>query len=159
MKNNIFAAVFAIAALAPAQIFAQVQEGQTPEQQVQEMIKIIKSEISERLPEYEETLDWIISTSLEVMDSQKIHGRRVITLGDNAQYLWFKDNVSRYTESIIKDMKDEEWNFDLYQIDYLNENDTLKLVIFLDYQNPVTNLEELQKAAMKGTGFTPSDFN
>jgi hypothetical protein len=157
MKNNIFAAVFAIAALAPAQIFAQVQEGQTPEQQVQELIKIIKSEISERLPEYEETLDWIISTSEEVMDSQKIHGRRVITLGDNAQYLWFKDNVSRYTEAIIKGMKDEEFNFDLYQIDYLNENDTLKLVIFLDYQNPVT-LEDLQKGSLKGTGIKPGDL-
>ena len=54
-------------------------------------------------------------------------------------------------------MEDEEFNFDLYQIDYLNENDTLKLVIFLDYKNPVT-LEDLQKGSLKGTGVKPGDL-
>jgi membrane-bound lytic murein transglycosylase MltF len=161
MKNNIFAAVFAIAALAPTQIFAQAKEGQTPEQQVQEVINIIRAEISESFPGYQETTKWNLSKDDSVRLSQEVHGASIINIGENAQYLWFSNNSDNTVNAILESFTEElrrEFMFDLYQIGYVGEGDDISLVVFLDYQNPVT-LEDLQKAALKGTGFNPSDFN
>jgi hypothetical protein len=159
MKNNIIIAALAIAFIAPAQVFAQAKEGQTPEQQIQEVITIIKSEIADSFPEYQETTKWDLSKDRQ---SQEVHGGVAINLGEDAQYLWFSNNADNVFKAILDDIKgglSQEFVFDLYQIGYVGEGDGLSLVLFLDYQNPVTNLEELQKAALEGTGLTPSDLN
>ena len=159
MKKNILIAALAIAFVAPAQVFAQAKEGQTPEQQIQEVITIIKSTVADSFPDYQETSKWDLSKDRL---SQEVHGGVVIPLGEDAQYLWFSSNTDNVLKSILGDFKGEffqESGFDLYQIGYVGEGDNLSLVLFLDYQNPVNNLEELQKAALKETGLTPSDLN
>ena len=159
MKNIIFIAALAIAFVAPAQIFAQAQEGQTPEQQIQEVINIIRVEVSESFPHYQETTKWDLSTDEAVRLSQLVHGYSGINLGENAQYLWFSDNTSNVVKSILNDFDQEihqEFRFDLYQIGYVGEGDSLSLVLFFDYQNPVT-LEDLQKGSLEGTGISTAD--
>lgn len=160
MKKNIFIAAIAIAFLAPAQIFAQAQESQTSEQQIQEVISIIKSEIVISHPEYKEATRWDLSSSKEKRESQGVHYGTVISLGENAQYLWFSNNTANVVESVVKDLKffSQEFGTDLYQLGYVGTGDEIALVLFLDYQNPVTNLEDLQKAALKGIGISPAEI-
>ena len=160
MKNLIFIAALAIAFVAPAQIFAQAQEGQTQEQQIQEVINIIRAEIAEKYPHYQETTKWYLSTDEAMRDSQLVRGYSGINLGEGAQYLWFSNNSSNVVKSILNDFDgglSREFGFDLYQIGYVGEGDSLSLVLFFDYQNPVT-LEDLQKGSLEGTGISTEDM-
>jgi hypothetical protein len=158
MKKNILIAVFALATLAPSQIFAQAQEGQTPSQQATEVIRSIKKELSLVFPQMKETEKYSLQLDEKSYLSQGAHGKVVQPI--DAEYLYYSNNSKIIQDSFIKGIKEanaDDFNFDLYQIGFVEKDQKYYLVAYLDYQNPAS-IEELQKKSLEGTGLTISDL-
>jgi len=158
MKKNILIAVIALVILAPAQVFAQAQEGQTASQQANEVIKSIKKELTAAFPQFKETAKYSLKPDGASYLNQGAHGQYIQAV--DAEYLYYSNNSEVVTNAFIKGIKAanaDDFNFDVYQIGFVEKDNKYYIIAYLDYQNQV-KLEDLQKRSLEGTGLSASDL-
>ena len=158
MKKIFLTAAIVISSLTTAQVFAQAKEGQTPVQQTAEVIKLVQKELAVSFPQFKETSKYSLEADNTSYLSQGAHGQIVQEI--DAEYLYYSNNSDVVIKAIIKKISEanlDDFNFDLYQIGFVEQDNKYYIVTYLDYQKTV-KLEDLQKRSLEGTGFTASDL-
>lgn len=158
MKKIFLTAAIVISSLTTAQVFAQAKEGQTPGQQTVEVIKLVQKELVVSFPQFKETSKFSLQADNTSYLNQGAHGQ--IVQGIDAEYLYYSNNSDVVIKAIIKKIREansDDFNFDLYQIGFVEQDNKYYIVTYLDYQKTV-KLEDLQKRSLEGTGFSASDL-
>lgn len=159
VRKALFTLLFSLSFLS---LFAQALEGQSPEEQLQAVIQDIRLALSDSHPFLRETNQWALSISEEDRDRQGVHASIVQEIDEIGNYLWFSNNSEVIKASILKNFSGpffDDFGFDFYQIGMVSSGPHLALVVFLDYQNPVLKLEDLQRLSLEGTGLSVSDMD
>lgn len=158
MKKIFLTAAIVISSLTTAQVFAQAKEGQTPGQQTVEVIKLVQKELVVSFPQFKETSKYSLQADNTSYLNQGAHGQ--IVQGIDAEYLYYSNNSDVVIKAIIKKIRkanSDDFNFDLYQIGFVEQDNKYYIVAYLDYQKTV-KLEDIQKRSLEGTGFSASDL-
>jgi hypothetical protein len=158
MKKIFLSTAIVISSLTTAQVFAQAKEGQTPGQQTAEVIASIQKELAVSFPQFKETSKYSLHSDNSSYLNQGAHGQIVQEI--DAEYLYYSNNSDIVLKAIIKKIKEsnsDDFNFDLYQIGFVEQYNKYYIVTYLDYQKTV-KLEDLQKSSLEGTGLLSSDL-